>query len=283
MLAARQWHASTFLPFIIALAALVVLYLPFLKTMVAAWATNEDYSHGYFIPFISLYMIWSVRGELANLKIRPSNAGMLVVLGGLGLLLIAKIGSELFLQRISLIIVLLGLVLFLLGRDYFKLLKWPILYLIFMIPLPAIIWNKIAFPLQLFGSYLTEQIVRLIGIPIFRQGNVLHLAETTLEVVAACSGLRSLLTMFALSSLLIWMSSLSVGRRWVLFLSAAPAALIANIVRLTTTAILASLYGSEVAQGFLHDFSGLLTFIIGLSLLLLIARSLSRRQSSREN
>jgi exosortase len=175
--------------------------------MVAAWATNEDYSHGYFIPFISLYMIWSVRGELANLKIKPSNAGMLVVLGGLGLLLIAKIGSELFLQRISLIIVLLGLVLFLLGRDYFKLLKWPILYLIFMIPLPAIIWNKIAFPLQLFGSYLTEQIVRLLGIPIFRQGNVLHLAETTLEVVAACSGLRSLLTMFALSSLLIWMSA----------------------------------------------------------------------------
>ena len=153
-------------------------------------------------------MIWSVRGQLTNLKIKPTIAGVLVVISGLGLLLIAKIGSELFLQRVSLIIVLLGLVLFLFGRDYFKLLKWPILYLVFMIPLPAIIWNKIAFPLQLFGSYLTEQVVQFMGIPIFRQGNVLHLAETTLEVVAACSGLRSLLTMLALSSLLVWMSQL---------------------------------------------------------------------------
>ncbi|MFC1830677.1 exosortase/archaeosortase family protein [Thermodesulfobacteriota bacterium] len=280
MLAARQWHVSTLLLFIIALVALFVLYFPFLSTLVTAWDTNEDYSHGYFIPFVSLYMIWSVRGQLANLKIKPSNAGMFLVIGGLGLLLIAKIGSELFLQRVSLIIVLLGLVLFLLGRDYFKLLKWPILYLIFMVPLPAIIWNKIAFPLQLFGSYLTEQIVRLLGIPIFRQGNVLHLAETTLEVVAACSGLRSLLTMLALSSLLVWMSSLPVGRRWVLLLSAVPAALIANIVRLTITAILASLYGSDVAQGFLHDFSGLLTFIVGFGLLLLSAKLLSLKQTN---
>ena len=173
-----------------------------------------------------------------------------------------------FLQRLSLIVVLLGLVLFLFGREHFKLLKWPILYLVFMIPLPAIIWNKIAFPLQLFGSYLTEHIVRLLGIPIFRQGNVLHLAETTLEIVAACSGLRSLFTMFALSSLLVWMSSLPLSRKWILFFSAAPAAILANIIRLSTTAILASRFGSDVALGFLHDFSGWLTFVVGLCILL---------------
>jgi exosortase len=274
MLADRQRNIRTFLPLILVLSALTALYFPYIQTLIAAWDTNEDYSHGYFIPFISLYMIWSVRGQLTNLKIKPSNAGVLVVIGGLGLLLIAKIGSELFLQRVSLIIVLLGLVLFLSGRDYFKLLKWPILYLIFMIPLPAIIWNKIAFPLQLFGSYLTEQVVRFMGIPIFRQGNVLHLAETTLEVVAACSGLRSLLTMLALSSLLVWLSQLSLGCKWILFLSAIPAALLANIVRLTTTAILATRFGSDVADGFLHDFSGWLTFVIGLCILLAVGKVL---------
>ena len=256
-------------PVLIALASLTVLYLPFLPTLVAAWDTNSDYSHGYFIPFISIYMIWSVRDQLARVAIEPSNLGLGLVIAGLGLLVIAKIGSELFLQRLSLIVVLLGLVLFLFGREYFKLLKWPIIYLIFMIPSPAIIWNKIAFPLQIFGSYLTEHIIRFLGIPIFRQGNVLHLAETTLEIVAACSGLRSLLTMFALSSLLVWMSSLPTVRKWILFFCAAPAAILANIIRLTTTALLASRYGSDVAHGFLHNFSGLLTFVVGFSLLLL--------------
>ena len=186
MLADQQRRIISFTPLLIVLAALIILYLPYLQTLVAAWNSNDDYSHGYFIPLISLYMIWSVRDQLARATIKPSNAGLVLVVIGLGLLVIAKIGSELFLQRLSLILVLLGLVLFLFGREYFKLLKWPILYLVFMIPLPAIIWNKIAFPLQLFGSYLTEHIVRLFGIPIFRQGNVLHLAETTLEVVAAC-------------------------------------------------------------------------------------------------
>jgi exosortase len=258
----------------VALAVLLALYLPFLQTLVADWEVNEDYSHGYFIPFISLFMIYWVRDELATRTVRPINSGVLLIALGLAMLVIAKIGSEYFLQRVSLIVALLGLVLFFLGRDYFRTLKWPVLYLIFMVPLPAIIWNKIAFPLQLFGSYLTEHVIRLLGMPVFREGNVLHLAETTLEVVAACSGLRSLVTMFALAGLLIWMSSLPRGRKWLLFLTAAPAAIIANIIRLTTTAILASIYGSDFAQGFLHDFSGFLTFGIGLAMLLLASKVL---------
>jgi exosortase len=263
-----------FLPLLVALAVLLALYLPFLQTLVADWEVNEDYSHGYFIPFISLFMIYWVRDELATRTVRPINSGVLLIALGLAMLVIAKIGSEYFLQRVSLIVALLGLVLFFLGRDYFRTLKWPVLYLIFMVPLPAIIWNKIAFPLQLFGSYLTEHVIRLLGMPVFREGNVLHLAETTLEVVAACSGLRSLVTMFALAGLLIWMSSLPRGRKWLLFLTAAPAAIIANIIRLTTTAILASIYGSDFAQGFLHDFSGFLTFGIGLAMLLLASKVL---------
>lgn len=277
MNAASRFNPHIYLPIVIVLVGIVSLYFPFLQTLVYDWDHNEDYSHGYFIPAISIYMIWSIRKQLATIEIKPSNLGLPVVLIGLVMLIVAKIGSEYFLQRVSLIIVLLGIVLFLLGRQHFKLLKWPIFYLIFMVPLPAIIWNKIAFPLQLFGSFLTEHIIRILGIPVFREGNVLHLAETTLEVVTACSGLRSLLTMCALSSLLVWMSTMSTNRKILLFLSAVPAALVANIIRLTTTAMLASLYGSEVAHGFLHDFSGLLTFVIGLTLLLLVNWMLNKR------
>lgn len=270
-------NTQLLLPLIIALGAVLALYFPYMQSLVADWGTNDNYSHGYFIPFISLYMIYMIRDRLAAQQVRPLNSGLLLIIFGLAVLIVAKIGSEYFLQRSSLIIVLLGIVLFLLGGGYFRLLSVPILYLIFMVPLPAIIWNKIAFPLQLFGSYLTEHVISLLGIPIFREGNILHLAETTLEVVQACSGLRSLVTMFALSSLLVWMSSMSTRRKWMLFLAAAPAAIIANIIRLTTTALLASFYGGDVADGFLHDFSGVFTFIIGLLLLLSANKFLDRK------
>lgn len=268
------------LPLLLVSCALLALYYPFMQSLVADWDSNDDYSHGYFIPFISAYMVFCVRNKLADESILPDNRGIFIIAAGLVILIAAKIGTEYFLQRTSFIIVLFGMVLFLFGVNYLKHLNLPILYLIFMVPLPAIIWNKVAFPMQLFGSYLTEQFVRFLNIPVYREGNILHLTETTLEVVAACSGLRSLVTMLALSTLLVWLSSLSPGRKWLLFFAAAPAAIIANIVRLTTTAILASHFGSVVAEGFLHDFSGFFTFIIGLSLLLLANKALSRTPAS---
>ncbi len=258
------------------LLALVALYFPFLKKLVIDWGSNEDYSHGYFIPLVSLYMVYTVRDKLIRMPLSPANSGLVVLILGLALLVVAKIGSELFMQRTSMIVVILGCILFLFGKSYFKLLLLPVCYLFFMIPLPAIIWSKIAFPMQLFGSMLTEHVIRLFGIPIFREGNVLHLSQTTLEVVAACSGLRSLMTMFALSGILAWIATYDGWKRLFLFFSAAPIAIVANIIRLTGTAMIASWYGPEIAHGFLHNFSGLLIFIIGLSLLLATHRFLGR-------
>jgi exosortase len=277
IVATQRWNTMSFALMGTVLVAILLLYFPFLQTLVMDWETDDNYSHGYFIPVITLYMIYSLRKDLARIPLHPSVTGLFLVLCGLMMLVVAKIGAEFFLQRFSLIVVLLGLVYFLCGPAYLKKLALPILYLVFMIPLPAIIWNKIAFPMQLFGSYLTEQVVYLIGIPVYREGNVLHLAETTLEVVAACSGLRSLVTMFALSGALSFLSTLSPGRKWMLFFSAAPIAIFANIVRLTATAILSSIYGSDVAQGFLHDFSGILIFVLGLSMLVGVNTLLSRR------
>ena len=254
----------------ILLSALLFLYFPILQELAQDWDTNDNYSHGYFIPFLSAYVIYSMRGDLKILPVTTNISGLLLLIFGLVQLIVAKAGSEFFLQRTSFITVLLGIILFTLGFSFFKKLFLPIGYLIFMVPLPVIIWNKIAFPMQLFGSYLTEKVVTLIGIPLYREGNVLHLATTTLEVVDACSGLRSLTTLFALSSIFVLLSTHAIWKKWILFLAAAPIAIFANIVRLSATAILASKYGSDIAHGFLHDFSGLLVFALGITLLIAV-------------
>jgi exosortase len=264
----NTWNSESIVLMGAVLSGVLVLYFPFLKTLVADWGVNEDYSHGYFIPFLSAYFIYTMREELSELQVQPSIWGLLLISLGFAQLLIGKVGSEYFLQRTSFILVILGVILFFLGWEFFKKLLFPILYLLFMVPLPAIIWNKIAFPMQLFASAITENVVYAIGIPIYREGNVLHLAETTLEVVAACSGLRSLMTMFALSGALAFLSILTTSRKWILFISAAPIAIVANILRLSGTALLASQFGSEVAHGFLHDFSGIVVFVIGLAMLM---------------
>lgn len=264
----------------VVLTALLLLYLPFLQTLVADWGSNDDYSHGYFIPVLTAYFIYTRLDQLRHSPVVPNNFGLLVIVAGLGQLILAKIGSEFFLQRTSLIVVLVGVVLFFYGRHYLRVLFVPIAYLLFMVPLPAILWNTISFPMQLFASFLTEKVVYFLGIPIFREGNVLHLAETTLEVVAACSGLRSLVTMFALSAALAFVSNLSNPKKMLLFASAMPIAVIANITRLSFTAILASQYGSQMAQGFLHEFSGIAVFFLGLGLLLLVNKFLARLSKS---
>ncbi len=259
---------------LVLLAALVGLYYPVLTYLVHDWSTNDNYSHGFFIPLISGYMVYALREELGRIAVRPANWGFIVLLAGLGQLYVARVGSEYFLQRTSLILVLLGMALFLWGRELTKKLLLPIGYLLVMVPIPAIIWNKIAFPMQLFSSAVTERVIQAVGLPVFREGNVLHLAQTTLEVVDACSGLRSLTTMFALAAALAWFSDFATWKKWLLFFAAAPVAIFANIVRLTATAGLASIYGEKVAQGFLHDFSGLFTFVFGLSLLILTSKIL---------
>jgi len=270
--------SANMLYLLLILAALVGLYYPVFIELAKDWSTNDNYSHGFFIPLISGYMIYIMRAELKNISMKPANWGLLVLLAGLGQLYIAKVGSEFFLQRTSIILVLLGLALFLLGTALTRRLLLPIAYLLFMVPLPAIVWNKIAFPMQMYSSAITEKVIQMIGLPVFREGNVLHLAQTTLEVVDACSGLRSLTTMFALSAALAWFSMYPTWKKWLLFLAAAPIAIFANIVRLTGTAGLASIYGEKVAQGFLHEFSGLFTFVLGLMLLVLTNKFLQGKQ-----
>jgi exosortase len=259
----------------ILMMAILGLYYPFIVPMVADWDQNDNYSHGYLIPFIAAFMIYTMRGELQKTDIKPATWGLIVITIGLCQLIVAKIGSEFFLQRTSLIVVIFGTALYVWGTKVTAKIGLPLLYLLFMVPIPAIVWNRVAFPMQLFASVVTEQVISGIGLPIFREGNVLHLSETSLEVVDACSGLRSLLSMFALSFAFAFFADISRIKKFVLFFSAAPIAILTNIIRLVSTAILAKFMGERAAQGFLHDFSGILVFVIGLALLFLVQQFLS--------
>jgi len=270
------------LQLLLILAAFLALYFPFIQTLVRDWDANQNYSQGYFIPFVAGYMIWWMRDELAAVEVKPSNWGLALIVLGLLQLFVAKVGSEYFLQRTSMIVVLFGVALFLFGGRFTKAVWLPLAYLIFMIPLPAIVWNRIAFPMQLFSSALTEEVVQLIGIPILREGNVLHLAQTSLEVVDACSGLRSLVNILGLAVGLGFLMNKEAWKRWALFLAAFPIAVIVNIIRLSGTAVLASRYGGDVARGFLHDFSGWLVFVAGIGLLLAVQTLLGKMSARQE-
>jgi exosortase len=272
------------------IAALSILFLIVFQhtivKLVGDWATDDNYSHGFLIPFIAGYMIWQKRETLSEYTVRPNMLGLLVFAAGMGLHILGNVGAELFVMRVSIIVSLVGLSLYLLGTGITKEILLPLAYLIFMVPLPAIIWNKIAFPLQLFAAGITEQAVDLIGIPILREGNILHLPSTTLEVVDACSGLRSLVSLLALSAAFAWFVDLSKTSKWVLFFSAVPIAIGVNVVRLMITAMMAHWVSPDTAHGFLHDASGMFMFAIAFALMLiaywLLSRIEARIGSTRE-
>lgn len=246
------------------------LYSHAISTLIYDWSNNANFSHGFLIPFVAAYMVWHKKETLKTIDIKSSPAGLGVILFGMLCYLAGNIGSELFVMRSSMLITISGMVIYLFGFQMFKAVLVPIFYLIIMIPIPAIIWNKIAFPLQLFAANLSSDMVRLLGIPVLRDGNILHLANTSLEVVDACSGIRSLTSLLALSGAFAFIAPLGNFKKWILFFSAIPIAVVVNIARLTITAVMATYMGAEAAQGFLHEMSGIFVFAVALALVYLV-------------
>jgi exosortase len=282
------------------IAATAFAYWGVLGKLGRFWWEDENYSHGLLIPFIIGYILWAERDSLARAAKRPSLAwGALAVVCGLLALLAGTAGAELFVQRTSLVFIAAGLVVYFWGFALLRLVFVPLLLLLLAIPIPAIVFNKIAFPLQLFASRCAVASMRLFDIPVLRQGNVIELmplgSSTTkkLEVVEACSGIRSLMTLVTLAvvfayfsfpkderpaggdvtgtnarrSRFAWVRSYGVWRSVILVLSAVPIAIITNAGRVSGTGILSRYYGTKVADGFFHEFSGWVVYVAAFLLL----------------
>lgn len=260
-------------------AAIVLMYAGVLSALVDQWSTDDNYSHGFFVIPLAAYFAWERRAALAAAVRRPSVLGLLVILGSLVVWAAGLLGAELFLTRVSLIGVTAGTILFVWGWAHFRILLFPVLFLLLMVPLPAILFNQIAFPLQLVASQAGEVVIAAAGIPVLREGNVLQLPSQTLEVAEACSGIRSLVSLLMLAIVLGYFTERRIGARVLIAFAAVPIAILANAARVAGTGLAAEWVSPAAAEGFFHTFSGWLMFVVAFAGLLLVQGMLSRVRS----
>jgi exosortase len=250
------------------------LYAGVLQDLVRDWSQDDNYSHGFLIPPLAAYFVWERRDRLARAVTRPSLWGLALVLASLGVLVAGILGVEFFLTRVSLIGVIAGSVLFLAGWSHLRIISFPLAFLLLMIPLPALIFNQIAFPLQLFASKFGTNVLQYCSVPVLREGNVIVLASTRLEVAEACSGIRSLISLLTLGIVFGYFTDKRLSVRTVL--STIPIAIFANGLRVAGTGLAAHYYGPEAAEGFFHSFSGWLVFLVAFVMLFLVVQVVRR-------
>jgi len=258
------------------------LYGGILRDLAWQWWDDPNYTHGFLVPLFSGFLVWQRRKQLAALPPQGSWIGLPVLLAGVGALLLGDLTAENFLMRSSLIVVLTGLVLFHLGRDSFRVLAFPLLFLFFMVPLPATLFYAIAFPLQSLAARNAAWTLDHLGIPVLLDGNVIHLTRLSLGVAEACSGIRSLISLF--SAAVGW-AALTIPGIWgiAVFLAAVvPITILANAGRVVATGLIAQWFGTEYAQGFFHTFSSWLVFVLAFVCLLEIHRLIRLVQSRQE-
>jgi exosortase len=256
---------------LIFITAFVALYWKDISIMVSDWYNDPNYSHGFLIPFVSGYFVWQKRDTLKQAALKSSRAGLAVVVAGLLLYLAGTLSGELFSMKLSMLIVLAGSVLYVFGSEVFRIVLFPLGYLVFMIPLPYLLYDSIAFPLKLFVSKYSVDFLSAVGVLALREGNIIHLADITLEVADACSGIRSIISLLAMSTALAYVSGTGWLGRAVLVFFAIPVAIVVNALRVVGTGILAERYGSDIAQGFYHEFAGLVIFGVAIAILIVAA------------
>lgn len=268
-IAAVQFRWQTALKLGLLAFLLAFLYRKVLGHLAIQWMNDEDFSHGAFVPVFTAFVLWRERQRFAQLKISPSWAGLFVSVLALGMLVGGVFGAELFLSRSSFVVLLAGLVIYFLGWEFFRAALFPWAFLFLMIPIPKIIFNKVAIPLQFIASSLATAQMQLMGVPVLREGNIIHLPSMSLEVVEACSGIRSLMTLGTLAIIYGYFLETRLSRRVVLALASVPIAVVANAWRVTGTGLLGQYWDPDKAQGFFHTFSGWLIFVLALILLFL--------------
>jgi exosortase len=251
------------------------LYASILYHLVLQWVADPNFQHGIFVPLFSLFILWQDRKRLQAIAPDPSWAGLPLVVLSLIMLSLGEWGAEIFTQRLSLLVLLAGLIILFRGWTFFRAILFAWAFLILMIPIPNLIISRITFPLQLLASKLAFALLELVGVPVLREGNMLTLAAIQLDVAEACSGIRSLLTLVTLA---IIYGYLMETRKWVrvaLVCLAVPIAVAANSFRIFGTGLLAQYWDPDKAKGFYHEFSGLLIFALALLMLFAVHRVFS--------
>jgi exosortase len=256
----------------VAAVLIAVLYAGVFADMVADWWTEPNLSQGFLIPPLAAYVAWICRRDTLARAVSPDNHGTILVGCACVMLLLGKLGAELFLQRISFIILLTGLIWTFWGLARLRSLAFPLVLLSTMVPLPVLIYNAASVPLRLFASDVASELARLLGVTIYRDGNIITLANTSLGVEEACSGLNSLSAMMVAALLLGYLFCRGISARVILFALSIPLSIAVNILRITGTAVIAD-YNIQNALGFYHSFSGWLVFVLGFGLLFLLAKS----------
>ncbi len=267
---AASWQFVVPLGMLVVLVA--VLYAGVTVKLVTDWYELPDFSHGFLIPFFVAYLIWTKRDEIRNTPRHVSWAGLPLVLLGLLFLLTGRFGADLFLARTSFILLTAGTIWMLFGSEMLKQFRFVLFVFFLAIPLPAVVFNQITFPLQLFASRLASALLPLAGVPVLREGNVIQLPAMQLEVAEACSGIRSLLSLFTLAVIYGYFLERNTGRRVILAVASVPIAVAANVARIFGTGLCVQYWDPDKAMGFFHEFSGWLMFLVSLGLLYLVHR-----------
>ncbi len=261
----------------------IILYKHVILNLISAWNSDPNSSHGFVIPFISGFFIWQRRELLGKVHLTPSIWGGAVLSGGLSLLVFAHMAEAVTYISLSMFAVIAGIIVFVYGWDLFKKLSFPFFYLLFTVPVPRELYDTVAFPLKLIVTRCSVGILDMMSIPVIREGNIIYLADTTLEVADACSGIRSIVALIAIAVAYTYLFQKTLIRRILLVLSAIPIAVIANGMRVIITGILANSYGAKVAQGFYHEFAGLVIFSVSFALLIGTGVVINKIKSGRND
>jgi len=262
------------LPYAIIPILLCALYYRVAIKLVYDWYTLPDYSHGFLVPLFAAFLVWDKRKELSTTPIKQSWAGIALVVFSIAVLVLGVYGVELFTARMSFVLLLTGLIWTFFGWAMVRALRFPLLVLILAIPFPAIVFNQITFPLQLLASRIASDVLPLLGVPTLHEGNVIKLPIMDLEVAEACSGIRSLMSLFTLAVFYGYFLERTTSRRVILALASIPIAVTANVARIVGTGLCVQYWDPEKALGFFHEFSGWVMFVISLVCLYLVHRAM---------
>jgi exosortase len=246
---------------------ILYLYSPILAHLVSQWWHDPNFGHGFLVPLFSGIVVWDKRARLAALPVKPSWAGLAVVIFSLAMLVGGVLGAELFLARSSLLFLLAGLVILFAGPSFFRALLFPWVCLFLMIPIPNVVFTEVTLPLQLLASHLASSALALLGVPVLREGNIIRLPAMVLEVAEACSGVRSLISLVTLAVIYGYFAEPRLLGRFMLALAAIPIAVASNGLRIVGTGLLVQYGNAEMAEGFFHKFSGWLIFVVSLLML----------------